>query len=195
MIRLVVLVALSFIAGGCQMSRNPAPPGTSQEGSAEPRTETLGAPVSEKPAQQLRRILGAMKNRAVSYGWGEIEIGDGTELSSARAMFPDAPKGQAVIGSLTLTGDPIGVDLARAEFPVWTNSHDDEDWDPTWIASSLVLFDRALGIVAESTRGRNSADDVEANPLSQADIEKIVSTIRAADPEADADFWRAFFEQ
>jgi hypothetical protein len=124
-----------------------------------------------------------------------MSISDGRGLRDAGSQIEDAAaRTQILIGSLTLTDDPIGVDLTKPNMPVWTAMHEDEPWVPAPVSHSLTGFLKALEIAARTAKGRNGTDELGANPFRDGEIESMISRILAADPGADEEFWRSLFE-
>jgi len=101
----------------------------------------------------------------------------------------DWKKSWEVIGYEDLCGDPIFVDHSSEGSPVFTAMHGMGEWRSTAISDSFDAFNKSLRIVAEIAVGRENPVKLEANPISLAEIEGALETIRALNPNSEIEFW------
>ncbi len=143
----------------------------------------------------------------VAFGFSTIHIFRSAEIGSAQIGYAGDPAGNSLagnkggdwqknwiaIGYEGTCGDPIFIDKALAGFPVFTAMHGQGRWDAKQIATSLEGFGRALSIVAELSKGRETPSALENNPLSQADRVAALVAIARENPGGDMEFWEILF--
>ena len=139
----------------------------------------------------------------VSFGYETIRVYQGVELESLQVGYSVKQTGESlvgegdgdwlkkwvVIGYEELCGDPIFIDTSIERFPVYTAAHGEGRWDPRPVAFSLEGFGKALSILAEAAIGREGANALETNPLTQSEKESILAAIRYENPGIDLEFW------
>jgi hypothetical protein len=99
-----------------------------------------------------------------------------------------------VIGFDEMCGDPIFVDLAKPEYPVYTAMYGTGQWDPSLVAASFEGFVAALKLVHASSRGRHNPVALEKKALSRAERSALRKGLRCIGAHADMDFWLGWFE-
>ena len=116
---------------------------------------------------------------SVSFGHTTVTLFMANELKDAQVGYRVSDSGEPftgeeegdwkdswlVIGYEDLCGDPIFVDFATPEFPVFTAAHGEGDWSPEMIASSFQGFTQALQEVKRLSEGRNNPVKLEHNPV------------------------------
>ena len=95
-----------------------------------------------------------------------------------------------VIGYEDLCGDPIFVDLAKPEFPVFTAAHREGDWSPEMIASSFQGLIEALQEVNRLSEGRENPVKLERNPISAVERERVLRKSRCGITSGSNVFFR-----
>ena len=152
----------------------------------------------------LRLLDGALLHD-VEFGAGGIGIHSPGALHEAQVGYAVNPDGTSltgtgegdwrpswlVIAQDLLCGDPIFIDTALPEMPVFTAAHGVGDWNPTRIADSAAAFVRTLDIVRRVAVDREHPVALEANPLSDAERSAVLGEIRALNPRSDPSFWEA----
>jgi hypothetical protein len=132
----------------------------------------------------------------VSFGYTTVSLYPPEELESAQAGYDGDGWRETwlVVGSEDLTGDPLFVDTADAALPVYTAMHGEGTWEPTLVADSFAGFVTALETIAAAARSRENPVQLEANPLSDDERERILQTIAHANPGASPEFWANWLE-
>ena len=105
----------------------------------------------------------------------------------------DWKEGWFVIGYEDLGGDPILVDLNAPELPVFTAAHGEGAWSPIMIASSFEGFVKALEEVARLSTGRQNPVQLQRNPVSDIERERVLNRIAEHNPNAELGFWESWF--
>lgn len=97
-----------------------------------------------------------------------------------------------VIGYEDECGDPIFIDAARREFPVYTAPHGEGDWVPNLIATSFATFVRALTSVKNLSVGRENPVERAGNPVPASEGRAILEAISHENPGASSEFWETW---
>jgi hypothetical protein len=105
----------------------------------------------------------------------------------------DSNHSLVVIGRDELLGDPIFIDTAQADFPVYIWMHD-VDGEPEKIAASLASFVSALGYIKKLSVGRENPVALETNPIPPVEREQILSQISKENPGIDMGFWENWLQ-
>jgi hypothetical protein len=132
----------------------------------------------------------------VSFGYTTVSLYPPEELEPAQAGYEGDGWRESwlVIGSEDLTGDPLFVDTADDALPVYTAMHGEGEWEPALVADSFAGFVTALETVAAAGQGRENPVQLEANPLSDDERQRILQTIANANPGALPEFWAGWLE-
>lgn len=158
--------------------------------------------------EAYERILRSADARGLSLGSGGIHLHAAEALDEAQVGYAVDPGGQPlggtgegewqpswlVIGSETLCGDPLFVDLAQAGLPVLTAAHGMGCWEADPIADSAEAFFRALDVVRTASGGRERPAPYPPNPLPEAEREEVLRRIGELNPRSDLYFWRLLLE-
>lgn len=153
----------------------------------------------------LAEKLAALPVRSLSLGYRTIKLVEPGELDDAQSGYARTPDGESLDGdgpgawqrSWVVIGhddlaDPIFVDTADADLPVYTAAHGQGDWPPHMIAESLPQFSKALRYLKPLTAGRESPVALETNPLDDpAAVMEKVGELTAC---PDAPFWSDWFD-
>jgi hypothetical protein len=91
-------------------------------------------------------------------------------------------------------GDPIIVDTSTADLTVFSAMHGEGSWEPYVIADSLTNFQKIIQLFQRISKGRESPDELENNPFSEQEIEKVLTSIEKQNPGADMTYWEILFE-
>ena len=158
--------------------------------------------------EHFRRKLTAATPREVSVGYMTVHLFDVDQLEAEQLGYSRHPDGRDLAGVESgdwrkswlvfahedMCGDPIFVDLAAEEFPVFTAIHGIGFWDPTLIAESFDGFVAALGEVQRLSHGREYPVALEGSPLRAEEREELVKALRILGKDACQDFWLDWFD-
>lgn len=100
-----------------------------------------------------------------------------------------------VIGYEDECGDPIFIDVAEDDFPVYTSVHGCGNWEPNLIAVSFNNFIKALSYIKEISIGRESPVERERNPVPSSDRARILETIANENPKISLTFWEIWLQE
>ncbi|MBL8152494.1 MAG: hypothetical protein JNN15_21450 [Blastocatellia bacterium] len=95
-----------------------------------------------------------------------------------------------VIGYAESVGDPIFVDLAQLDIPVFTAMIGIGQWLPTKIADAFKELLAALDLVFEVSIGREYPVLLEQNPIPEKVFDQVIGEIEQRNPRSDSEFWR-----
>jgi len=140
---------------------------------------------------------------SVSLGYTTVTLFPASELKDAQVGCSVSDLGEPftgeeegdwkeswfVIGYEDLCGDPIFVNLAKPEFPVFTAAHGEGGWSPEMIASSFQGFIQALQEVNRLSEGRDNPVKLERNPISAVERGRVLSKIAELSKNASLEFW------
>ena len=139
----------------------------------------------------------------VSFGAGGVALLPFEEIGSAQNGYAylnngvnlcgmkdgDWRKEWVVIGHDTLTGDPIFIDSAVKEFPVYTAPHGDGIWVPVLISILYTGFRRILLRLKHLSLGREHPVGLSENPMTLKEYNEFVRFARIAGGLDDLFFW------
>jgi len=157
--------------------------------------------------QHYLNLKNKLPVESVSLGYKTVTLFAAHELHDAQIGYSISDSGDSfvgeqagdwkenwlVIGYEELCGDPIFVDLSKSELPVFTAAHGDDDWNPVLIGSSLDGFVQALLKVKRVSQGRTNPVQLEHNPVSEIEREKLLSRIVELNQNASLEFWANWF--
>jgi hypothetical protein len=109
----------------------------------------------------------------VTFGYSGVKLLAVDEIPDAQLGYGNVPEGNAtdwksswlVIGHDTSLGDPLFIDTAQKDLPVFTAPHGEGTWSPRVIAPSAKIFFELLLRFAALAKGREDADALEEKPL------------------------------
>ena len=144
----------------------------------------------------------------VSFGYSTIRVYRPQELEAGQVGYSISEDGKSligdedgdwrkswiVIGYEECCGDPIFIDKAMDEYPVYTAVHGEDQWEPVCIAVSLAGFGQALSAIANLGKGRENPTALEENPLPESEKDKALASIRRSNPTAELEFWELLLE-
>ena len=132
----------------------------------------------------------------VSLGYRTVRLLSAAELTSAQAGYGGAGWSPEwlVVAEEDELGDPIFTDIEAEPLPVFTAEHGAGVWEPIQIADSFDSFVSALAQIASVAGGRQHPVGLEANPLANAERERVLGNIRAANPSSDSEFWVSWLD-
>src|SRR5690349_20244544 len=132
---------------------------------------------------ELERFREALAEIAgqVSVGYRAVHVFSPAELDGGQVGYARDPKGRdltggregdwrkswIVCGYEDMCGDPVFVDLAELEWPVFTAAHGGGAWEPILIAKSFRSFCEALAEVGRLSKGWSSPAELEEHPLTE----------------------------
>jgi hypothetical protein len=149
------------------------------------------------------RLLETVSPDDVEFGAGGIGLYSADALDEAQVGYGVHPDGTPqtgagdgdwrpswrVIAQDLLCGDPVFIDTAVAEMPVFTAAHGVGRWDPVRIADSSPAFFGALDVVRRVAVGREHPVALEENPLPEAERSAALREIAELSPGSDPSFW------
>ena len=152
--------------------------------------------------KEVASKLATFPVRSISLGYRTLQVVDPNALPEAQLGYSRSPDGDddltaddpgawqgswVVIGHEDECGDPIFVDTADPDFPVFTAAHGQGEWEPRMIAESLGQFSKALRYLKPLTAGRESPMEFEGNPFD--DVEAVLEKLGELTACPDAIFW------
>ena len=144
----------------------------------------------------------------VALGYRTVVIARPEGLDDAQIGYSRAPDGAdltgpddgawdrswVVVGYEDQCGDPVFIDTALWDWPVYTAMHGEGTWDPSQIAVSFESFLSALARVRKASAGRETPVALENNPLSDSERSDLLASIAAANPGCELAFWESWLE-
>lgn len=153
------------------------------------------------------KSLATLEPRSVSFGYTAVDLVAEADIAKAQVGYSVHPDGTSLTGPLSgdwqknwlviatedLAGDPIFIDLANNEFPVFTAAHGEGTWEPELLATSLEAFGKALKEVERISIGRQNPAELANNPLTDADRTSVLERIESV-TGTDSEFWAQWLE-
>src|SRR5688572_18401690 len=160
-------------------------------------------------ADRYRKVHATQSVSEVALGYRTVVILDPDGLDNAQVGYSRAPDGSdltgpddgawrrswVVVGHEDQCGDPLFVDTASGEWPVYTAMHGEGMWEPVPIAVSFDAFLAALAKVRAASAGRETPVALENNPFSEAERSDLLAAISKANPGCELAFWESWFEE
>jgi hypothetical protein len=136
-----------------------------------------------------------LKLPRVQFGYGGITFFPLEELDEEQRGYEgsDWKEGWLVIAREDTCGDPIFVDSAAEEMPVFTAMHGEGTWDAKPVAPSLGKFSAALSFVLPFCAGREHPVGLERNPLSSIEQSALVRGLAGIIGNPLPSFWQVLF--
>lgn len=158
--------------------------------------------------ESYKELLGMLTIASVSLGYTTVHVHRPTELDEAQTGYsvdtngtplvdgePGSwQRGWVVIGYEDSCGDPIFIDTETEDFPVYTAMHGTGKWEPHLIATSLRNFAAAMSEVREVAKERETPVQLDASPISSAERNSVLDSIRRHNPRIDLTFWEIWLE-
>lgn len=93
-------------------------------------------------------------------------------------------------------GNPLFVDSANAELPVFTAYHGEGAWHPSMIAASADNFVSCLTEFERIASGRENPVQLNKNPVTEVEREAFLKRVKALSPSAPLDmyYWDALLD-
>ena len=159
--------------------------------------------------QQFIEIRRTVLFDEVSLGYETIRIIPVDDLIDEQEGYSITPSGEdltgdglgdwrsswLVIGRDESVGDPIFVDLAANDLPVYKAAHGEGEWNPVLVSSTFIGFIQALEELDRIAHGRRNPVELERNPISEADRIKCLNRISEICGDISLDFWEPFFDE
>jgi len=147
--------------------------------------------------------LEKVKIPEISIGYSTVHLLELDKLEEGQIGYAVDPKGKSltgtaegdwratwvVIGYEESLGDPIFVDIAQYDFPVYTAMVGVGKWLEKKIGDSFHGFIKGLELISEIAVGRESPVLLEQNPISDEDIRQTITRIEQENPTSDMEFW------
>src|SRR5215468_9701869 len=138
-----------------------------------------------KPEMEKVKIL------EISIGYSTVHLFEQDKLEEGQVGYAIDPKGKSltgtaegdwrptwvVIGYEESLGDPIFVDIAQRDFPVYTAMSGRGKWSEEKIADSFHGFIKGLELISGIAVGRESPVLLDQNPISDEDIRQTITRI------------------
>lgn len=157
-------------------------------------------PQIETPPR-YKTTLAALPSLEVEYGAGGIKLLTDTELADGQIGYAVNRDGEPligwklnwiVIGNDTGLGDPIILDIADPDLPVFTAWHGEGTWDLRPISRSVEAFAICFHAFAAIAKGRENPVQTKKDPLTEAERDAYLSsTSEAHHGQIGNDFWEA----
>jgi hypothetical protein len=139
----------------------------------------------------------------VSFGAGGIALIDRNELEAAQRgySFREAPADLCgvkdgdwreewiVIGHTTDLGDPIFIDAAKKDFPVYTAAHGTGAWAPELVSRTYSGFRQIMVLFEEVALSREHPVGLSDNPMTIAEYKIFVEQAQEIGQLDDPFFW------
>lgn len=159
--------------------------------------------------QAYLQLLQSAPWRTVSLGAGGVDLFAAEELDDAQVGYAVSPDGERLtgtgeddwqagwlaVGIETTCGDPLFIDLAAPEMPVYTAMHGMGYWEPQPVADSAEAFFRSLELVRAAAAGREHPVALDAHPLPASERDAVLRQIRALSPRSDPSFWESLLNR
>jgi hypothetical protein len=147
--------------------------------------------------------LEKIKIPRISIGYSTVQLFKQGKLEEGQVGYAVDPKGKpltgmaegdwrtswVVIGYEESLGDPIFVDIAQQDFPVYTAMPGIGKWSEKKIADSFHGFIKGLELISEIAVGRESPVLLDQNPISDEDIRQTITRIEQGNPTSNIEFW------
>ena len=152
--------------------------------------------------------------RSVSLGYKKVTLFNKSELTKAQTGYSIGPSGQTLVGSETgdwkdtwlviadedESGDPIFIDLASEDWPVYTAIHGEGSWEPERIADSFRGFVQSLEQMKSLSKGRENPAKLEKKPVTQTPVTQTeanaaLQRLRQINPNSSVNFWARWLEE
>jgi hypothetical protein len=148
------------------------------------------------------RFLAEMHSR-VSLGQSSVLLWHPSELVKRQVGYSTSRDGSSLsgdgdgdwrrnwlaIGIEGECGDPLFIDTAVPDYPVYTAWHGEGRWDPKPIAVSLAGLREALLTVAKAAKERETPVALEQNPISPQERLVVLEEIQRHNPGINLYFW------
>lgn len=155
------------------------------------------------------KIVKSNTIRNISIGYDDIFLFDIDNIEKEQVGYSIDPNGNLlvtdeegswktdwlVIGFNENTGDPFFVDTSLNDFPVYTSMHGEDIWDPTMISDSYINFIEILKCIQKLSVGRENPVAIEANPLSDEEVDNLISKIEKKNLRSEIWYWESLLEQ
>jgi hypothetical protein len=157
---------------------------------------------------RLAKFLGALPELEVEFGCGGIRIYPAAELNCAQVGYSVSASSESlcgtvegawramwiVIGEDTGIGDPIFVDSADPNLPVFTAMTGEGSWDPKPVAPSIEAFGEIFREFEKIASSRSNPVEADDNPIPDSERDAFLSRVREINADdSGKDFWEALF--
>jgi hypothetical protein len=141
-------------------------------------------------------VAAALQLPRIRFGVGGVAFFPLDTLDEEQAGYdgPDWKESWLVVARDEACGDPIFIDAADPQFPVYTAMHGEGTWLARPIAPSLRKFSDALVFLQPFCVDRQHPAGLEANPVSSSERAAIFNGLRAIFGSPVASFWEALFD-
>jgi hypothetical protein len=164
--------------------------------------------MDSRVVDRYRQVHAMLGQTEVSLGYRTVALARPDDLDEAQLGYGRAPDGMdlagtadgdwnrswVVVGHDDECGDPVFVDTAVKDWPVYTAMHGEDRWEPAQIAVSFDAFLAALGRVRALSAGRETPVSLESNPVSDSERADLLESIEKANPGCELVFWESWLE-
>ena len=183
------------------------------ETAARSRTRALGGTSTRELAMSLATVEAFRARRPrdflpVTLGYGTVDLLQPEQLVEAQVGYAVDPAGRSLLGQQDgawlatwlvvatedLVGDPIFVDTAAPEWPVYTAAHGEGTWAPELVADSFASFVAALDLIRSLVRNRETPVALERHPISPIERHQVLGEIGRLNPRSSLTFWQTWLE-
>jgi hypothetical protein len=153
--------------------------------------------------EAFKRVLETVNIPGISIGYSTVHLFKQDKFEGGQVGYSVDLKGKSltgmaegdwrptwvVIGYEESLGDPIFVDIAQQDFPIYTAMHGMGKWLEEKIADSFHGFIKGLELISEIAVGRESPVLLDQNPISDEDIRQTITRIEQENPTSNMEFW------
>lgn len=90
--------------------------------------------------------------------------------------------------------EPVFVNMKTAALKVSSAQHGEDGWDPFYIADSLDNLRNIVQLLQTVSGGRANPEELEGNPISDEERQKVLQEIKRQNPQSEPWFWELFLE-
>jgi hypothetical protein len=155
--------------------------------------------------EAIKPELERAKIHEISIGYSTVHLFKPDKLEEGQIGYSVDPKGKSLAGTAEgdwrptwvvtgyeeSLGDPIFVDIAQQDFPVYTAMIGMGKWSGEKIADSFHGFIKGLEIISEIAVGRETPVLFVQNPISDEDIRQTITRIEKENPTSNLEFWES----
>jgi hypothetical protein len=145
---------------------------------------------------RYRQLRASAPFDSVSFGYHAIRLAAAAELEQAQEGYglvsDEASAWDAdwvVIGHDEMCGDPVFIDTADDDFPVYTAEHGAGEWRPQLIAFSFQHLIDILGQFRRFRGGRTSPVELERQPITPEEKTALLAFIQDRNPDVNSSIW------
>ncbi len=154
---------------------------------------------------KIKTFLKSAKD--ISFGYSDINFLNHKQISEEQVGYSFDTNGKSLVNGndgdwqeewLVIAsdglGDPVMVDTNSPNLVVLTASHGEGTWEPFIIADTLDNFIDIINMLTVVSKNRTSPVELEKNPISAKERQRILTEIRNQNPDTEMSYWESMFE-